>query len=115
MNVGALKRSVVLETPSAPIADPDGGFTQTWTPLVPSPVAASIEQATARSIEKLVANVAISQASKVVTIRFHPQVTQQTRLTWTDRRGTHTANITDIVDLAGNNEAMVLVCSEVTL
>lgn len=114
MNIGAMNRMVTLETPTI-VPDANGlGFTEVWTALVPSPVSAAIEQANAKSLDKLIANATVTQATKLVRIRFHPQVTQKTRLTWTDGLGTHVANATDIVNVLSRDAEMVIVCSELT-
>jgi head-tail adaptor len=112
MNLGGLRRLVTLEQPTR-TADGDGGFTQTWTALSPSPVAAAVEQANANSLDKLLANATVTQATKVVRLRFHPQVTQQTRVSWTDGLGAHVANVTNIIPDAKNVE-LILVCAELT-
>jgi head-tail adaptor len=114
MDIGSLNRRVTLERPSVPVPDGDGGFTQTWAALSPSPVWASIEQATPKTLERILGGAVLSQASKLVRLRFHPQVTQQTRLTWVDGLGTHIAQATDVVNVKANGTEMVIVCSELT-
>ncbi len=86
MTAGELRHSITLENPSTPVADSDGGFTQTWTALVPSPVPASIAPATARDLERVTSGTVLSTASHIVTMRYHPSLTTQTRITFGARR-----------------------------
>lgn len=74
---------LTLENPSAPIADGDSGYTQTWTALTPSRMWAEIVPATARRMqfEVAIANTVESQGSHIVTMRFHSGITTKTRLT----------------------------------
>jgi SPP1 family predicted phage head-tail adaptor len=109
MNPGALRHRIVLENPGTPVVDGDGGFTQTWTALVPSPVSASIVPATARDLERNVAGTVLSTASHLVTIRHHSGVTQQTRITY----GTRLFSVTGIYDWEERKVFQVLACVEV--
>ena len=94
MNVGALRHRIVLENPGDPVADGDGGFTQTWTALSPSPVSASIMPATARDLERIAAGTVLSTATQIVTMRHHSGVTTKTRITF----GTRTFNVTGVMN-----------------
>src|SRR5262245_60207104 len=85
MNVGALRNRIVLENPGTPTDDNDGGFTQTWTELLPSPVSASIVPASSRELERVGAGTVISTATHIVTMRHHPDVTTETRITFGER------------------------------
>lgn len=83
MNIGALRHRVTLQTPGSPVPDVEGGYTETWTTLG-TRVPASIEPATARTLERITANVVTSSASHLVTLRYLPGVTTKTRVTFHD-------------------------------
>lgn len=100
MDVGALRHLVTLENPGALVPDGRGGYTQAWTGLSPSQVYASIMPATARDLERQVASSVQATASHIITIRYHPGVTTQTRITKGPR------NIDDTLP-AGSREFIV--------
>ena len=58
--------------------DGDGGYVQAEAPLDPPAVFGWIRPVTARDLERVTAGTVISQASHLVTIPFHPDVTTQT-------------------------------------
>jgi SPP1 family predicted phage head-tail adaptor len=109
MNIGALFHRVRLENPGPPVADGDGGYTEVWTALTPSPVWASIVPATARELERLVAGTVQASATHVVRVRFHPQITTETRLTY----GTRVFSVTGIQNTDESDIELVLTCQEV--
>jgi SPP1 family predicted phage head-tail adaptor len=79
---GDLDKSVVLENPSgAPVPDGDGGYTQGYTALSPSPVWASVTPATAAARERLMASSVQTDATHIVEMRYHAGVTVDTRIT----------------------------------
>lgn len=101
-----------MQNPATPVADGDGGYTQAWSTLVDA--WASIQTATQRTLERLVASTVTAQASHVVRMRHHPSVTQTSRIVWVDRAGTsHTANVTDVQDPDGSGTELILLCAEV--
>jgi SPP1 family predicted phage head-tail adaptor len=120
VNVGTLRHSVTLERPGAAVPDADGGFTQTWTALTPATVWAEIKPATARELERVVASAVQSTASHLVTIRYHPEVTTETRITKGRRNangslasGSREFHIQGVQNPDERNIALVLVCTEV--
>ena len=112
LDIGALIHDVVLQNPSAAVADSDGGFTQTWTDLVPR-WWAEIKAATARDLERVAAGTVLATATHLATMRFLPGVTTQTRIRWTDMAGgAHVANVTG-VQADPHCTELVLACVEV--
>lgn len=100
LDIGALRILVTLENPGDPVPDGDGGFTQTWTGCTPSKAWASIVGAKRGSRERVAHLTVVGQAVWDVTMRFHAEVTNQTRLRWTDRAGNEQiANVRDIDDV----------------
>jgi SPP1 family predicted phage head-tail adaptor len=109
MKVGALRHSIVLENPGTPVSDNDGGFTQTWTALVPSPVPAAITPASARDLERVAAGTVLSTATHLITMRYHPDVTTQTRITF----GTRQFSVVGVTNPDERNEWTVVSAVEV--
>lgn len=107
-NVGTLRHRVTLGNPGDPVPDPDGGYTDTFTPLDPPDWDCSIAQAAVRSLEALGAGSLVAQATHLIRGRYHPGITTQTRLTFNGRIFSvlYVAN----VDERGIESA--LVCSE---
>lgn len=111
MKVGALRHQITLQNPGAAVPDGDGGFTQTWTNLDPARVSAAIQPATARDLERIVANTEQSKASHLVTIRYHSGVTTETRILF----GTRILQVTGIQNPDERNISLILVCEEIVL
>jgi SPP1 family predicted phage head-tail adaptor len=110
MNIGSLRHRVTLETPGPDVPDGEGGYTSSWTPLVPSPVWASITPATARDMERTVASTVDVTASHIVRMRYHPQVNTKTRVTY----GTRVFQVTGVQNTDERNIESVLICLERT-
>ena len=114
LDIGRLRQLVTLANPGAAVPDGDGGFTQTYAPLNPATWRASIEIASVRASERAFSGTVIAQASYILTGRYHPGITSQTRMTWVDRAGeTHTANVLDVDDPEGAGVQTVALVSEV--
>jgi head-tail adaptor len=115
--IGQHRHPVTLSTPTAPVPDGDGGYTQTYTPLDPSPWWCAITPAprTARTAETTGSDTVTAHATHVITGRSHPGITSQTRLVWTDQAGrVHTAEALDVQDPTGTGAETVVLASEVT-
>lgn len=104
---------VTLENPTR-VGDGEG-YTETWVALSPPFVYAEIKTATARDLERVVANAVQSTASHIVTCDYHSGVTTQTRLAWVGPRDgrAHVAVVAGIQDPDGTNVDMVLAVEEV--
>jgi SPP1 family predicted phage head-tail adaptor len=116
MDIGALRHRIVLENPGTPVPDGDGGFTQTWQPLFPSPVWASVAPASSRDLERVGARServgegsAISTATHIVMMRYHSGVTTKTRITFHGR----TFNVTGVANPDERNIETVALAVEV--
>lgn len=109
MDIGALRHRIVLENPGASVSDGDGGFTESWTALSPSPVWASIMPATARDLERVAAGTILSTATHIVTMRYHSGVSTKTRITY----GTRLMSVTGVTNPEERNISTVCVCAEV--
>lgn len=66
--------------PGASVPDGDGGYTQTLVPLSPAEVFGAIRPASVRDLERLTAGTVISQATHIVSMPFHPEITTETEL-----------------------------------
>jgi head-tail adaptor len=114
MDIGQLRHRVTLTNPGTPVADGDGGYTETFTALSPATVSAAIKPATARDLERVAGGTVMSTASHLITMRFHPGVTTETKVAWTTKDGrTHTANVTGVQNTDERSIELVLTCVEV--
>jgi len=115
IDIGSLRQSVTLWSPSAPVADGDGGFVpQTYTPLDPPSWRCAIGPAAASTDEHHFADTVIAQASYVLTGRYHAGIGVGMRTVWTDRGGVvHTANVIGVVDPEGAGVQTVVLVAEV--
>jgi SPP1 family predicted phage head-tail adaptor len=115
LNIGSLVHSITLENPSAQTADGDGGYAETWTELDPSPARASIKASAGRTGERRVANTVVAQGTHEVVMRYHPDVSTRTRITFVDKAGnTRTLQVTDVDDVDSRGQMLRLTCVEVT-
>lgn len=106
---GALRHSVHLDK-VVQQPDGEGGFEDALIPLDPADVAASIEPATTRTLERLTASATVEAvATHVVTIDYHPQVSMQTRVTFEGR----VLQVRSIVNPDEANQQLQLICAEV--
>lgn len=74
------RHTVVLQAPGPAVPDGDGGFTQSWTDLVPRTWKCSIEPATARDLERITAGTVLATATEILKGRYRADVTTQTRV-----------------------------------
>jgi head-tail adaptor len=114
LNLGSLRQQITIERPGTPTPDGDGGYAETWAALAPPTAWASIEPASQRALERLVAGTVIAQASHIVRLRFHPGIDERCRISWVDATGaTRVANVTDVTDPEERGIELVLVVAEV--
>jgi len=112
--IGELRQVVTLSNPGTPVADGDGGFTLTYTALDPEEWRCAIEKASVRAAERHFAATITAHASYIMRGRFHPGITTETRMVWTDRSGAeHTGNVLDVDDTEGAGVETVALVSEV--
>lgn len=110
MDVGDLIHLVTLENPGPAVPDGDGGYTQTWQTLSPPMMWSSIKQASSRDLERTVSSTVLSTATHIVKMRYHPEVTTQTRLTTPD--GAY-LNVVSVDDVERRHVELILACVEV--
>lgn len=110
MNIGTLRHRVSLQT-TTEVPDGLGGSTQIPVTLA-SRVPASVEPATARSLERVAANTVTSTASHLVTIRYVRGVTTKTSLVFHDGTTDRPMAIEGIHDPSEKHVALVLECAE---
>lgn len=108
LKAGDLSQSVILEDP-ARTPDGEGGFTEAWTALSPSPVWASVLPATSGRMERLVGGTVESGATHLVEMRYHPQVTIKTRLT----HGTRHLQVINVQNVDEASDVTRLTCVEI--
>ena len=77
-SLGRYRHLVLFQNPAPPVPDGDGSFTLTWSDVASWPV--SLEPATARDLERVTSGTVISTAAYLVTGRYHPSVSTQTRM-----------------------------------
>lgn len=108
MRAGQLRHVIYLHE-ATPIADGDGGFADTWVPLSPGRIKASISPATPADISRKVGNAVIEKVSHLVAIWYHPGVTTKTRITF-DGRSLFVRGIQNEDEM---NIALQLACEEI--
>jgi len=108
MDIGALDKDILLQNPSTPVPDGDGGFTQTFTDLAPV-WWASIKPATARDLERSVSGTVLSTATHLIRMWYLAGVTTKTRVLWNGR----TFNVTGVTNVDENDVELILACAEV--
>lgn len=106
---GQKRHLVTLRGPGTLVPDGDGGYTQVPTNLEPPTRYAEIKPATARDLERTIANAVQSKASHIVTMDYHPDVTTETTLLF----GTRVFQVTGVQNPEERNIDLVLACEEV--
>ena len=105
---GQKRHLVTLQGPGTLVPDGDGGYTQVRANLDPPTAYAEIKPATARDLERTIANVVQSKASHIVTIDYHPGVTTETTLLF----GTRVFQVAGVQNPEERNVDLVLACEE---
>jgi len=85
MTIGDRRHLVTFENPAPAVPDGDGGYTQTWASITPTGWHVSIEPATPQDLERFTAGTVITQATNLVTGRFHAGVSSATRMVFGGR------------------------------
>jgi SPP1 family predicted phage head-tail adaptor len=107
--VGSRPHRVTLQNPGPAVPDGDGGFTQSWTDLVPPAVSAQIAPATARDLERVAAGTVLSTATHLVTMPYHAGVTTKTRILFNGR----SFSVTGVADPEERHVETIAICVEV--
>lgn len=103
--------------PGGPVYAPDGDGSYLPDDLVdlnPAYLFASIEPVATGDVDRLVVGTVLTTLSRIVKLPFHPDVTLDTVLTWTDDAGRpHQADILDVTNPDGRCVELQLVVSEI--
>lgn len=112
--LGDLRQVARLFGPDVAVPDGDGGFTTTAARLNPPEWRCSIENASVRASERRFAATVSSIATHIMSGRYHPGITRQTSVEWTDRSGSeHAGNVLDVIDTDGEGVESVILVAEV--
>jgi len=113
MALGRMDKLVTLENPSGPVSDGAGGFTETWAALDPPTMWAHLDALASADMERLTADTLVASGTHAVTLPYHPGVTVQTRLTYTDpARGARVFQVLGLRDPEEARRELVLVVAE---
>ena len=113
LDLGSMRQDVYLENPTQ-TSDGDGGYIEVWSPLDPAYAFAQFTRVPSAKMERLAAGTIATQGARGVKMRYHPGVTEKTRLTWLDRAGrSHVASVVDFEDVEEVGEELFLVVVEV--
>ncbi len=90
--------------------DGEGGYTITPTPLVPATWWCSIDPASQRLLERLVASTVISAADHVLEGDYHPGIDTQTQIIFEGR----TLYVRGVTDPEERHITTIALCTEVS-
>lgn len=99
---------ITLSKEGDPVADGDGSFTRPLQALTPASAWASIEPATARTLERVVAGTVAVSATHLITFPYHAQVTEDTVIT----EGAQIFRVTGVHDPGFRHVDTVAICVE---
>jgi len=102
-------RTVTVQNPGAPAPDGDGGFTQTWTNADPATLGAYIRASGPGTTERPVTGTVTSNATHLIAVPYHAQITTQTRLV-TDKG--QTFSVTGVTNVDARDVELQLFCVE---
>jgi len=112
--IGFRQRRVKIMQPGEPVPDGSGGWVIEPVPANPPEMFAWIRPASLRDLENVAGGTVISQATHIVTIPYHPEITTQTQLmvehTPHDDR---TLNVVGVVNPDERDRDLELLCVEV--
>lgn len=113
--VGDRPHRVTLQNPGPAAADGDGGFTQVYTDCDPPQMNVRIQPLGPGDIERPIVGTVMANATHLITMPFHPQLTTQTRIVYTDRLGTHVYSVLGPADLDLRHVELRLYASELVV
>lgn len=102
-----------VEGPGASTPDPDGGFIETFGPLVPPTWDCYIKPASTRDLESIGAGTVLSQATHIVKGRYHRGITTKSRVLVEIDGVVRTLNVVFVGNRDMRNLETELVCAEV--
>jgi SPP1 family predicted phage head-tail adaptor len=106
--IGERRAWVTLQNPGPSMNDGQGNSTTPWYPLDPPMMKARIAPASAANLERITVGGVIAVATHVVTMRYHPQVTTDTQITYQGR----TFYVKAVHNPDEKNEETIAVCQE---
>jgi head-tail adaptor len=106
---GELIHRVSLANPGPSVPNGEGGYTDTPVDLAPAVMWARIGAPSAADLESVGMGTVVAQKTELVTMRYHPQVTTQTVITFNGRR----LAVTGVDNVQERNVELRLVCVEV--
>jgi SPP1 family predicted phage head-tail adaptor len=105
---GRRDKRVTLENPGGDVPDGEGGYVPGWAPLEPSEVFVHINPASSSDLERVGVGVTIAQATHVIDMLYHPQVSVHTRITY----GTRQFAVTSVRNPDEANRELIVVAAE---
>lgn len=108
---GRRDKRFTLQTPGDEVPDGLGGWTLTVTTL--AEVYGAITAASARGLERLIANTTTTTASHVVTIPYVAGVTEESTVIFHDGAVDRAFSISGVIDVDEAHVELVLACEEV--
>ena len=112
MDIGCLRHIVTLQALSEPVPDGDGGYLPQTPTTFAGRIPAEVMPATARSLERVIANSVQSQASHLVRIRYRRGVTTKLRLIYHDGSTDRPMSVAGVFDEEERHISLVLACTE---
>lgn len=111
--LGRMDKLVTLENPGAPVPDGAGGFTETWAALDPPTMWVHLDSLASADMERQTADTIVASGTHAVTMAYHPGVTVQTRITYTDPdRGARVFQVLGRRDPEEARRELILVAAE---
>jgi hypothetical protein len=107
--------AITARNPGAPVPDGDGSYTP-GAPVViaPAPFIGHIRPAALGDLERFNADTVLARQALVVLLPFHPDISTQTQLAWTDTAGrAHTANVTGLTNPDGRGFDLEVLATEI--
>ena len=107
---GKLNQSVVIQSPGTPVADSDGGYTDGWAAISPSPIYGAFYSASTRAMDRVAGqNAVLSTATHIFESHYHSGITTVMRL----KIGTRLFNIRGVQNVDEKDEMTRLFLEEV--
>lgn len=101
-------------TPGPQVPDGDGGYTGGEVPLDPAGMFGRVAPATQADMERNAAGTVLSTATHLIAIPFHPQVTTEARVLFTDLHNVeHQFSVIAVSNREFRDVDMVLTCVEI--
>ena len=107
--------AITLTNPGAAVPDGDGSYAP-GPPIVlqPAPLLGHIRPAALGDLERFAADTVLARQALVVLLPFHPAISTQTQIAWTDITGrAHTANITGLTNPDGRGFDLECLATEI--